>query len=728
MKKIFALSLLLILGIVPLLAAECGDINNDGKADIVDALLCAQYYVGLEPTGIYTEMADVNGDSNINIVDALLIAQFYVGLIDELEGCSGSNPTPLTPTDPPPTPIAIDLTIAVNCGGPAYTAADGTKFTADSGFSGGSTTTNSKSISNTSDDTLYQSERYGDSSYTFEVPNGVFEISFHFAENYHSSSGSRSFDVTIEDEQVINNLDIYSEAGASTALVETISQVEVKDGELNIKFITENENALINAIKISATALSGEPVASFTIEPSRPKPGEAVSFDASKSFDRDGSIRSYSWSFGDGASGTGVKATHTYPEGTYDVTLTVTDNEGKTGSKTTSIKVSEASNSGSAEDSGLDIQVGSPNGSNGGSSNKLPDPFTMWNGSQVKDMEDWRIRRRELVVEIEKRILGAKAPPPATIGGTVSGSVSSSSYTVTVNNPGGSTSFSDSIKLPTSGSAPYPAIIVVGGMNSLSSTLLNSEGIATINYDAYKIASEASGNFTTGKYYDANPDYRGKTGALVAWAWGVSRIIDMLEKNPGVIDPSKIAIHGCSRFGKAAFVIGAFDERIALGLPYEPGTGGAAPLRSLPSLGGQSLSGCIGEASWFGPTAGSYSSSMAVDMSDVAAMYAPRGVLLMDNPHIDHLSYKANYLGMAAAYEVYKAMGQSGALWYLGNTGNGNHCSTRSEYEAAQRAMIRRFLKGQNVETKGGLDKHSNHGNIDVAGWTSTWKKGSISQ
>lgn len=382
------------------------------------------------------------------------------------------------------------------------------------------------------------------------------------------------------------------------------------------------------------------------------------------------------------------------------------------------------------EDSGYDYQVTSPSGSNGGSSSVLPDPFTMWNGTAVRTMDDWRHRRRELVVEVEKRILGEKAPPPAKIGGSVSGSVSSSSYTVSVQTSGGSTSFSGSISLPSTGSAPYPAVIVVGGFNSLNTDVLNSEGVATISYDAYDIASESAGDFTTGKYYDVNPSYKGNTGALVAWAWGVSRIIDMLEKNPNVIDPTKIAIHGCSRFGKASFVIGAFDERIALGLPTEPGTGGPAPLRSLSSVSpsGQSLSSAIGEASWFGPMASSYSSSMAVDMDDVATMYAPRGLLLMDNPNIDWLSYQSNYLGCAAANEVYKAMGRSDAMWYLGNTNNGNHCAVRTEYADALRAMIRKFLKGDNSVTTGGLNTHANHGSINVAGWTSSWNIGTISQ
>ncbi|MBN1603274.1 MAG: hypothetical protein JW915_16815 [Chitinispirillaceae bacterium] len=404
----------------------------------------------------------------------------------------------------------------------------------------------------------------------------------------------------------------------------------------------------------------------------------------------------------------------------YDTSVTISLTAESTGSK-------------SVEDAGYDLKVTSPSGSNGGSSSVLPDPFTMWNGSQVATMEDWRLRRRELLVEIEKKILGEKAPPPAKIGGTVSGSITATRYEVKVDNPKGSCSFGGKVTLPGSGSAPYPAIIIVNipgfGSHSLSPKVLESEGVAIMEYfDPYGICSESSGNFSKGKYFDANPDYKGKTGALVAWGWGVSRIIDMLEQHPDIIDPTKIGIHGCSRFGKAAFVIGAFDQRIALGLPLEPGTGGPAPLRALPSLGGQTLSNCNGEASWFGPASRSFSGNVAVDMSDVAALYAPRGLLMMDNAHIAHLSYKANYLGCAAAMEVYKAMGREDALWYKGNSGDGGHCNNRAEYADAQKAMIRKFFKGDANATTGGLDKHSNHGNINVDSWTKGWKKGTISK
>jgi serpin B len=66
-----------------------GDVNGSGGIDIVDALLTAQYYVGIEPPGFQNSAADVNADGSINIVDALLIAQYYVGLISEFPGQGG---------------------------------------------------------------------------------------------------------------------------------------------------------------------------------------------------------------------------------------------------------------------------------------------------------------------------------------------------------------------------------------------------------------------------------------------------------------------------------------------------------------------------------------------------------------------------------------------------------------------------------------------------------------
>jgi hypothetical protein len=58
-----------------------GDLNGSGTVDIVDALLIAQFYVGLNPANFNQAVADVNCSGTIDIVDALVVAQFYVGLL-----------------------------------------------------------------------------------------------------------------------------------------------------------------------------------------------------------------------------------------------------------------------------------------------------------------------------------------------------------------------------------------------------------------------------------------------------------------------------------------------------------------------------------------------------------------------------------------------------------------------------------------------------------------------
>lgn len=64
-----------------------GDVNDDGSMDIIDALLVAQYYVGLPLEGFLVDQGDVDLSGTIDIIDALLIAQYYVGLITGFPGC-----------------------------------------------------------------------------------------------------------------------------------------------------------------------------------------------------------------------------------------------------------------------------------------------------------------------------------------------------------------------------------------------------------------------------------------------------------------------------------------------------------------------------------------------------------------------------------------------------------------------------------------------------------------
>jgi len=69
-------------------------------------------------------------------------------------------------------------------------------------------------------------------------------------------------------------------------------------------------------------------------------PGQAIQFNGAASTDPDGTVVSYAWTFGDGATGNGSQPTHAYsPVGTYTVTLTVTDNSGATAAASTTAEV-----------------------------------------------------------------------------------------------------------------------------------------------------------------------------------------------------------------------------------------------------------------------------------------------------------------------------------------------------------------------------------------------------
>ena len=82
------------------------------------------------------------------------------------------------------------------------------------------------------------------------------------------------------------------------------------------------------------------PVASFTCSPEHPTVGQMVTFDASSSYDPDGTIVSYEWDFGDGATASGVVVTHAYSAaGNYTVTLAVTDDAGAANSTSVLITV-----------------------------------------------------------------------------------------------------------------------------------------------------------------------------------------------------------------------------------------------------------------------------------------------------------------------------------------------------------------------------------------------------
>src|SRR6185295_3992724 len=148
-------------------------------------------------------------------------------------------------------PVTSFTPILINAGGPAFTDSLGQVWAADKNFSGGSTYSKPSAIAGTVDDTLFQTERYGNFSYNIPVPSGTYSITLRFAELYWTATAKRVFSVSVEGQAVLTNFDIFATAGATTLLDRTF-QVTVTDGTLNIVFTTSADNAKVSAIQVVA--------------------------------------------------------------------------------------------------------------------------------------------------------------------------------------------------------------------------------------------------------------------------------------------------------------------------------------------------------------------------------------------------------------------------------------------------------------------------------------------
>ena len=344
------------------------------------------------------------------------------------------------------------------------------------------------------------------------------------------------------------------------------------------------------------------------------------------------------------------------------------------------------------------VPPGSP-----GSDSQLPDPFTSIDGTPITSVSQWECRRAEIKELAESTVYGDKPAPPDS----VTGSVSSTSITVNVTDNGQSTSFSASVQTP-GGPGPHPAVIVYGGFGADTNAIL-SAGAAVINYDPGSVGAEGTSRSNKqGAFYDLYGS-NSSTGILMAQAWGVSRIIDVIESSGGNVLTDSTGVTGCSRFGKGAFVAGAFDQRIDLTMPIESGTGGVPAFRSVAQEGGaQPLSSAYGEQPWLGDAFGSYTSNPAglpVDTHQIVGMIAPRGLLIMENPHVDWLGASSGALGALGGREVYRALGAESNISYISNVQDGTHCASRSEWSGPIQQSIRAFL----------LDSDSAPGVFDVS-------------
>jgi hypothetical protein len=149
-------------------------------------------------------------------------------------------------------------------------------------------------------------------------------------------------------------------------------------------------------------------------------------------------------------------------------------------------------------------------------------------------------------------------------------------------------------------------------------------------------------------------------GTIMAWAWGIQRVIDYLVTDSDV-DSRRIIVVGHSRLGKTALLAAALDERIAVVIPHQAGMGGSAPSR-----------GTVGESvkrintsfpHWFNGTYKRFNDQpekLPFDQNALVALCAPRPVLFSNAVEDTWANPDGQFQVLLAADPVYRLLGVEG--------------------------------------------------------------------
>jgi hypothetical protein len=346
----------------------------------------------------------------------------------------------------------------------------------------------------------------------------------------------------------------------------------------------------------------------------------------------------------------------------------------------------------------------------------FPDPLVLKNGRKVTTPELWwKERRPEIVEDFEREVLGRvpKNVPKVTwtvttqatdrvigeypvIAKQLVGHVDNSGY------PAINVDIQMTLVTPAKATRPVPVLMMFGGFfggsglprragepaptnrfgafgggganagpGSTEQLIAAGWGYATIVPNS--VQADNGAGLTKGiiglvnKGQPRKPD---DWGSLRAWAWGASRGLDYLETDP-TVDAKKVGIEGVSRYGKAALVTMAFDQRFAVVLVGSSGEGGAKPHRRNFGEAVENLTGS-GEYHWmagnflkYGTAESSFGSKtpgdLPVDSNELIALCAPRLTFISygvpEKGDANWLDQQGSYMATVAAGPVFQLLG-----------------------------------------------------------------------
>ncbi len=323
---------------------------------------------------------------------------------------------------------------------------------------------------------------------------------------------------------------------------------------------------------------------------------------------------------------------------------------------------------------------------------KLPDPLLLKSGKTVTTaVVWWKQRRPEIVADFDREIYGRVPKETGLVKWEVTktekqmvgdvpavtkrlvGHVDNTSY------PEITVDIRLTLTIPEAAKGPVPVIMEFGfdfggkgfrppgarGPSWQQQVLERGWGYAIIVPNS--IQADNGAGLTRGIIGLCNKGQPRKVddwGALRAWAWGASRAIDYLETDKSV-DAKKVGIEGLSRYGKAAIVAMAYDQRFAIGFIGSSGEGGAKlHRRNFGELVENVASS--GEYHWMGGNFLKYAgpltwNDLPVDSHELVALCAPRPVFIsVGSQKVEGgwVDAKGMFLAGVGAGPVYRLLGK----------------------------------------------------------------------
>jgi cephalosporin-C deacetylase-like acetyl esterase/lysophospholipase L1-like esterase len=335
----------------------------------------------------------------------------------------------------------------------------------------------------------------------------------------------------------------------------------------------------------------------------------------------------------------------------------------------------------------------------------MPEVLTMKDGTHVTSREQWLKRRAEILEDFEREVYGripANVPQVRwevteitkgesagipTITKTLLGHVDNSAY------PKVSVAIEARFTVPADSTEARPVMIEFGGFGRFrgfgnrpgvvpwtDQAIAHGWGHASINPASIQPDNNDFRAGIIGLTNKGQPRKPDDWGALRAWQWGASRLLDYFVANPDSgVDPSKVGIVGLSRYGKAAIVTEAFDERFAVGLIASSGEGGVKLHRHIFGEAVENLTGggyywMAGNFIKYGAAEASFGSKTAadlpVDSHQLIALCAPRpcfisyGIIERGDPQ--WVDARGSFMAGILAGPVYELLGKKG----FGTSGN----------------------------------------------------------